>query len=97
MIDVSQFQENILGLLKTKSIKVPVNDDAFMRQTTANVQFGDNRADMKDLQNFIRIFMDEVSFVEDNFKTLMQHSEQEFKNLKDKIQKKLNNIMISGK
>jgi hypothetical protein len=62
-----------------------------------NVALPNTRVDLKDLQKFIRIFMDEVVFVEDNFKTLMRNSEQEFKNLKEKIQKKLNNIRIGGK
>ncbi len=83
--------------MKSKSIRVPVNDDAFMRQTMAIVNDGNTRIDLRDLQAFIREFLDEVTFVEENFKTLMQHSEQEFKNLKDKIEKKLKNIISGGK
>jgi len=48
--------------------------------------------DLEDLRAFVKIFLDEVSFVEKNFITLIQHSEKEYHNLKDKIERKLRNI-----
>ena len=97
LADVWQLQDNILGLLKTKSLRVPVNDDDFMRQTLAIVKDNNKSTDLKELQAFIRVFLDEVSKVEENFITLILHSEQEYWNLKDKIEKKLKNIYSGGK
>jgi len=35
--DAQPLQDSILVLFKTKTIKLPVNDDAFVRQTAANI------------------------------------------------------------
>lgn len=72
-------KDDILGLLKMKSLRVPVCDDHFMRQTTlAIVNHSNKSTDLKELQAFIRVFLDEVSRVEENFKTLIRQSEQEY-------------------
>lgn len=68
-----------MGLLKTKSLRLPVNDDDFMRQTSLAIVKDSNKStDLKELQDFIRVFLDEVSRVEENFKMLIRHSEQEY-------------------